>query len=264
MKPVRILTVDDEPLALRRLQLILSEMRGVEHVGSATSCRDAVRRIKERSPDIVLLDIRMRDGTGFDVVDRLDDAKVPAVIFVTAFNDYASRAFEVSAVDYVLKPVQYDRLHQAIERAQQRLAARDAEDRVAELRQVVTALRARIEAEAPQRYEAELWVRGHRSNVIRVAVASVDWIAAEVDYVRLHVGERSFLLRDSIAGLQKRLDPEAFIRIHRATLVRIGAIAEIKRHPLGFPEVHLTCGQRLRVGRVYAKSLRQRINARRA
>lgn len=259
MKPMRVLTVDDEPLALRRLQLVLEGLNDVEHVGAAKGCADAVRRIVERSPDIVLLDIKMRDGTGFDVLDQLPDDKMPAIIFVTAFNDYATRAFDVSAVDYVLKPVNFDRLRQAIGKARDKLAARDAEDRVTELRQLVRSLRERVQTSMPKRFETELWVKNHSGRFVRVPVDSIDWVSAEVDYVRLHVGDRSYLMRGSIVGLQQQLDPDAFVRVHRSTLVRTEAIAEVGRSAFGFAEVLLTTGPRLRVGRVYAKALRQRM-----
>lgn len=262
MKRVRVLAVDDEPLALRRLQLVLADMDETEIVGTATGCTDAVRKIIERSPEVVLLDIKMRDGTGFDVLDRLPDDKVPAVIFVTAFNDYAIRAFDISAVDYVLKPVDFERLRQAIAKARDRLAARDAEDRVAELRQLVASLRDRNEDSTPRRFETELWVKSHTGRFVRVPIEAIDWVSAEADYVRLNVGERSYLMRESIAGLQQKLDPDAFIRIHRSTLVRVDCLAEVGRNALGVAEAILTSGLKLRVGRVYYRALRQRMASR--
>jgi two-component system, LytTR family, response regulator len=138
--PLRLLTVDDEPLALRRLKLILQDMPGIVHVGEATGCEVALAEIGRLQPDIVLLDIRMRDGTGFDVIERLP-TKAPAIIFVSAFDSYAIRAFDSSVVDYVLKPVEFDRLRAAINRAAQRLAEAGAQEQVAELRAVVANLR---------------------------------------------------------------------------------------------------------------------------
>ena len=139
---VRIFAVDDEPLALRRIELLLGRISGVELVGKALSGADALDAIDELRPDVLLLDIKMAGLTGFDVVERLSGPYVPLVIFVTAFDKFASKAFEIGAVDSVLKPVEYDRLSAALERARRSLSAIDAEDRLAELRDVVAALRA--------------------------------------------------------------------------------------------------------------------------
>ena len=260
---LRVLAVDDEALALRRLQLALGEMPDVELVGMAKSCAAARKAIAELRPDVVLLDIKMRDGSGLDVADALPEEEPPAVIFVTAFDAYATRAFDLRAADYVLKPVEFDRLRRAIDSARMSLESRRAADRIAELKAVVRALRDRADAEPAERPDAELWVRRSVTNFVRVPVDEVDWIAAEGGgYVRLHTRDRSFLHRGTISGLQSRFDPQAFVRIHRGTLVRLAAVAEVRRTALGLPEVILASGTRLRVGRVHAKQLRRRLAGR--
>ncbi len=256
MSALRILTVDDEPLALRRLQVVLSSMEEITHVGAATGRAEATRMIAERRPDVVLLDIKLRDGSGFDVIDRMPSENCPAVIFVTAFDDFAARAFDVSAADYVLKPVSFDRLHRALERARAQLRTRDSEQRVIELRAIVDTLRRNAERRQPPRYEAEFWVRRNLTGFVRVPVDSIDRISAEDDYVCLHTQGREHLLRETVSGVMARLDPSLFTRVHRSTLVRIGAIAEVRRSAIGALEILLTGGERVKVGRVYAKHLR--------
>ena len=257
MTPLRVLTVDDEPLALRRLQLVLADMPDIAHVGSAKGRTEALRLIAERQADVVLLDIKLRDGTGFDVIDRLADDRLPAIIFVTAFDDYAARAFDVSAIDYVLKPVGFERLRRALDKARAELATRDADQRIAELRDVVGKLRDAARAEKPRRYEAEFWVRRNVTDFVRVPVDTVEWISAEDDYVCLHADGRRHLLRETIRGALGRLDPARFVRVHRSALVGVGSIAEVRRSTLGTLEVVTARGDRIKVGRVYAKALRR-------
>ena len=251
-----IVTVDDEPLALRRLEIVLRGVPGARLVGSAGSCDAAVALITERRPDIVLLDIRLRDGTGFDILDRLPKDVTPAVIFITAFDHFAIRAFEVSAVDYVLKPIDPPRLAEAIERARARLLADTSVGQVREMRAIISDLRAEFHDKARSPYETELWIRGVTGNLMRVSLDLIDWVSSEDDYVRLHTGTTSHLLRLSIRAFEARVDPTQFVRVHRAALVRVSRIAEIRRTPAGRRDVILTDGTRIATGRVYARRLR--------
>lgn len=252
-----VLIVDDEPLAIRRLEILLKAMPGVRHAGSAASRREAVHAIAELRPDIVLLDIRLRDGTGFDVLEQLPADASPAVIFTTAFDHFAIRAFAVSAVDYVLKPIEAARLQEAIERAQMRLAADNAARENAEMRRVIADLRAEFHAAGPSPYETELWVRGVSGSLTHVALDQVDWVSSEDDYVRLHTPSGSHLLRLSIKALSERIDSTRFVRVHRAALVRIAAIAQLRQTATGRRDVILRDGTRIATGRVYAKRLRE-------
>lgn len=255
MLSLRTLVVDDEPLAQRRLQLLLSEVEGVELVGSASGRMEARRLIERHRPDLVLLDIKMRDGTGFDLLDELEDEDMPAVVFVTAFDSYATRAFDAAAVDYVLKPIEEPRLRKALDRARGQLASRDGAARLAEMRSVLNALRSE-DARRADGFETEFWVRRNASGLIRVAVDAIEHITAEVDYVRLHVRGHSYLAKETLFNLQTRLDPKQFIRIHRSSIVRLSAVKEIKRVGVGAVEVHMLNGARLRVGRAFNRALR--------
>lgn len=259
MRQWKILVVDDEPLARRRLQLALAEL-GAPYVlvGQANGRATALQLIAQERPDILLLDIRMRDGTGFDVLEALSADHVPAVIFVTAFDEFAMRAFDVNAVDYLLKPVEFERLRLALDRAVEKLDGRSSTDQLAELHRVIAALRASHHVEPVPRPENEFWIRRSTGGFVRVPARSIDWATIEEDYVRLHSNGRSYLLRDSIRGLAAKLDPRQFLQVHRSTLVRVDCVAEVVRGSSGLPEVVLTSGERLKVGRIYARSLRQR------
>ena len=257
MSGCSVLVVDDEPLAIRRLEILLKGMPGVRHAGSAASCREAVRAIAELRPDIVLLDIRLRDGTGFDILDQLPSEATPAVIFTTAFDHFAIRAFAVSAVDYVLKPIEAARLEEAIARATARLSADNAARENAEMHRIIADLRAEFHAAGPSPYETELWIRGVSGSLTHVALDQVDWVSSEDDYVRLHTPAGSHLLRLSIKALSERIDSTRFVRVHRAALVRVAAIAQLRQTPTGRRDVILRDGTRIATGRVYAKRLRE-------
>lgn len=252
---LRILAVDDEPLALRRIELLLERVPDVELVGQARSGRDAIAAVHLLRPDLLLLDIRMAGLGGFEVVEALTGPHVPLVIFVTAFDAYAARAFEVSAVDYIVKPVELDRLRAALARARRNLEAADAMQRAAELREVIAALRAGPAPDAPPAYEREIWAE-RRNAFVPIRVVDLDWVEAERDYVRLHVGDASYLLRETIGGMEARLDPADFMRIRRSALVRRARIEAIRRAGYGDLRVKLSSGREVRVGRTYVAAVR--------
>ncbi len=252
---VRILLVDDEPLALRRLEQLLGGMRDVAICGSATGCDEAIKATLRERPDVVLLDIRMRDGSGFDYLAQLPDDIAPAIIFVTAFDSHAVEAFTHNALDYVLKPIEVGRLGVALDRARRALQDRDAAKTTDELHEIIANLREKIREDAASPFESEFWIRKNVTGFVRVPVADIRWVAADDDYVRIWTGEKSYLLRSTLSDLQAKLDPDVFIRIHRSTIVRRSIVTEFKRDGDGMFAC-LTGGEKLRVGRVYAKSLR--------
>ena len=258
---LKVLVVDDEPLALHRIRMICGEMSDVDLVGRATSCRSAVAEIERTRPDILLLDIQMRDGTGFDVIEELPADIAPAVIFVSAFDHYAIQAFEARVADYVLKPVQFDRLKEAIGRASETRSLANSAMQIEELKSVVATLRTKMREPSPQRYPSELWIRRNVTGLARVNVDNIEWVSSEDDYVRLHTPDGSYLMRASIRSLLTRVDPSQFIRIHRKTLVNKAAVKEVRRQRIGKVEIVLRSGERLSAGRVYAKQLRQSIAA---
>jgi DNA-binding LytR/AlgR family response regulator len=260
METLRVLIVDDELLALRRLELLLGRIPGVELVGSAREGREAIAAIATLRPDVVLLDIKMGAMDGFEVVEALEGPHVPLIIFVTAFDEFAIRAFEVSAVDYVVKPVELDRLRGALAKARQALQAHEAATRIAELQAVLAALRQDRQLSA-RRPEAKIWAQ-RRGEYVPVNVDEIDWVESERDYVHLHVADRSYMLRETLGGVQERLDPERFVRIRRSALVRIDRVSAIKRVGYGNVRVQLTSGVQLRVGRTHLAKVRAMISLR--
>jgi two-component system response regulator AlgR len=234
-QPLRTLIVDDEPLAVERMQVICAKIPELAVVGTASDGAAALRLVEALQPDLILLDMTMPEADGLAVARKLArQEQRPAVIFVTAHDHFAVEAFDLDAVDYVLKPVAPDRLRRAIERA---LARRGEPGRPS------------------GEWLEELWVP-HRSELLRIDVAQVARIDAERDYVRLHVGEgeeggRTYLLLQTIAGLEQRLDPGQFIRIHRSTILRRDRIRGLRHDGLGVWSVELEDGEALRIGRTY-------------
>ena len=210
--PLRTLIVDDEPLAIERMQVICRDLAGLDVAGTAQDGAAALRMIDALAPDLVLLDMTMPELDGLAVARALTGRKPrPAVIFVTAHENFAVEAFDLDAVDYVLKPVTPDRLERAVARALARRGER---------------------AEQGGDWLTEFWVP-YRSELLRIAAADVDRIDAERDYVRLHVGERSYLLLQTVTGLEARLDPQRFIRLHRSTILRRDRITGLRHDGLG-------------------------------
>jgi DNA-binding LytR/AlgR family response regulator len=236
--PLRTLIVDDEPLAVERMQLLCANMPTIALVGTAQDGEAALRLIAGLHPDLVLLDIGMPSMDGIAVARAVAahgtaEGMIPAsIIFVTAFDGFAVEAFDLSAVDYVLKPVSPERLERAIGRVYARRGNYTAAD-----------------ADKPS-YAGEFWVP-HRAELIRVAAAEIDRIDAERDYMRLHVGARSWLLHQTITALEARLDPAIFIRLHRSTIVRRDRIQGLGHDGLGGWHADLVDGSQVRIGRTY-------------
>lgn len=258
MSPLRILLVDDEALALRRLELLLGTIDGVEICGRAEGCMQAAERTAELRPDVVLLDMRMRDGSGFDYLARIDPELRLQVIFVTAFDSHAVDAFAHHAVDYLLKPIDRERLASALARARALVDQHSRAERTEELQAIVANLREHMrEGERPT-FDREIWIRKKVTGFIRVATDEIDWIAAEDDYVRIHATGKVYLLRSTLGEMLSRLDPEKFARIHRSTIVRRAVVTEYFREGTSFKAL-LKDGQQLPVGRAHAKEIRREL-----
>ncbi|QZH76193.1 MAG: response regulator transcription factor [Erythrobacter sp.] len=235
---LRTLIVDDEPLAVERMQVLCAEIPQLTVIGTANDGESALRLADKLAPDLLLLDMTMPgiDGLQVAAAARKQEPQ-PAVIFVTAHENFAVEAFDLEAIDYVLKPVAADRLERAIERALSRRGERAAGS-----------------GEQSQ-WLSEFWVP-HRSELLRIDAAEVFRIDAERDYVRLHVGQNSYLLLQTIAGLEERLDPEKFIRIHRSTILRRDYIRGLRHEGLGVWCAELADGEQLRIGRTYLKRVK--------
>lgn len=218
---LRIVYADDEPLARQRLADLLAEETGVEVVAACHDGEEAAQAIIGERPDVALLDVQMPGLTGFDVVEAVGAEDLPVVIFVTAHDEFALRAFDAHAIDYLLKPVAPDRFHAAIERARAQVAHRRTNGPEPDLRALLQSISER------QGYPDRFAVRvGHR--LLFVRVASIDWIGAEGNYACLHAGKQSHLIRDTMTSLERRLDPRIFLRIHRSTIVNLERVREIQ------------------------------------
>lgn len=234
---LRTLIVDDEPLAIERLQILCARIPRISLAGAAMDGKSALRLIESLSPDLILLDIQMPGMDGVALAQTLATRpRRPAVIFVTAFDEFAVSAFDVAAVDYLLKPVEAERFERAIAR----VAAQPA---------------ASVQAVPASPWTQEFWVP-HRGGITRIATRDIDLIEAERDYMRLHVGPRSFLLHETISGLERKLDPAEFVRLHRSILARRDCIAGFRHNGSGTWEAQLKDGRWLRVGRTYLANAR--------
>ena len=241
--PLKVLIADDEPLATERLQLLLARSDGVDLVGTASDGEAAVRLAEGLQPDVMLLDIAMPGMDGIDVARALAERRPsPAVVFVTAFDQFAVAAFEVAAVDYLMKPIEPARLQIALDRARIHLRHRGDDE-------------ATVGVAAPSAYLEEFWA-SDRTGLVRIASRDVDRVSAERDYMRLHVGARSWLIHHSMAALEERLDPQLFVRLHRSAIVRRDFITGFSRNPSGRWIARLGDNSEQPVGRLYADRVR--------
>ncbi len=246
---LRVLLIDDEPLALSRLEVAFAQIPGAEVIGTASDGLSAAAAVAELNPDLVMLDIQMPGMNGLALAKALEATSRPDIVFVTAFEHHAPEAFAVEAVDFLLKPVQFDRLREAVERARRRGELRRQAGRAAELEEVVDALK--VEAE---RYDREIWVPG-RNGLSRVQVDQIEWIEAARDYVLLHTPIRSHILRATMAGVGERMDPAQMIRAHRSAFVRLSAVREVRRPSPGRLALVLASGAEVQVGSIYARGV---------
>ena len=250
---LRVIIVDDEPPARTRLRRLLRAHADIELTAECGDGAAAVQAIESTTPDLVLLDVQMPELDGFEVLRALDMPRLPAVIFVTAFDKYALRAFEVHALDYVLKPVEADRLDEALDHARRRIAEhRSATAGLAELLRDLKRDRAYL-TRIPVRSEGKVKV---------IDLIDVDWLSAADNYVTLHAGGREYLVRDTLAALERRLDPRSFVRVHRSTIVRFDRIAELMPDAHGDFAIRMSDGTRLAMSRTYRASVEARFGRR--
>jgi two-component system LytT family response regulator len=261
----RVLVVDDEPLARMRLEDLLRHESGVELVGTAANGVEAVNAIRSLRPDLVFLDVQMPGKTGIEVVREVGAEAMPATIFVTAFDQFALQAFDVAAVDYLVKPFDDERFEQAFRRARRRLSLEGMGGLRERLLSVLqggdapastpaAAQPAQAPRPAKQPYLERIAVE-MRGKVRAVPVEQIDYITASGPYAELHVGERHYLIREAMQTLEERLDPNRFMRVHRSVIVRLDLVETLHRGAGGDYELQFKGGLRLRVSRSRREAL---------
>jgi two-component system LytT family response regulator len=279
-----VLIVDDESLARQRVRRLLKAQTDVDVVGEAESGHEAVAMIRALRPDLVCLDVQMPGLDGFGVLQELDGGHVPMVLFITAYDEHAQRAFDVHAVDYVLKPVDEDRFRVAFEKARKQRANAVAAERLGELLETVRRLAdggaaladakeatsaagdavvnavpgANAGAGATGRYASRILVK-QDGRMFFVKTADIDWIEADRNYVRLHVGSTAHSIRERISGIEETLDPRLFARIHRSTIVNLNRVREMQQWFSGDYVVILDDGTRLRLSRHYRDRVEKQV-----
>ncbi|HWA16148.1 MAG TPA: LytTR family DNA-binding domain-containing protein [Gemmatimonadales bacterium] len=245
---MRVVIVDDEPLARDKLKVFLQRHPRVELVGEAGDGIEAVATINQLKPDLVLLDIQMPELDGLEVVSGLDQDPLPHIIFVTAFDQYAVKAFDLGAVDYLLKPVAPDRFDLAMARAVESHEAAKPEELAERLGRV-------LEAMAPSRPRLERFLVRERERSRFVPLSAVDWIETAGNYLKLHTRQESHLIRATMTEVEARLDPAAFARIHRTTIVNLARVKYLEPWSHGDQRVVLDTGERLTLSRRYRDRL---------
>ncbi|MBN9658557.1 MAG: response regulator transcription factor [Acidobacteria bacterium] len=243
--PFTALLVDDEPLAREGLRMLLAEDPEIAEVLEAKNGREAVEILRSAKPDLVFLDVQMPEMDGFGVIQELGPESMPAVVFVTAHDVYAIQAFEINAIDYLLKPVTRERFAKSLARAKDHLRARPAGEAS---RQILSLLET---IAAPTRTVKRLAVRTAGKTVF-VEVEDIDWFEAAENYVQLHAGRAEHLLHVTMNNLEKSLDPELFLRIHRSIIVNVRRIKELQPVSHGEYVITLANGVRLQSGRMYS------------
>ena len=255
---IRTILVDDEKLAIQGLELRLQQFDDIEIVATCHNGREAIRKIKTLKPDLVFLDIQMPGFDGFSVVQGVMDIEPPLFVFVTAYSEHAIRAFEAQAIDYLMKPVEPDRLADTMDRVRGRLGDKRQSEELERLRSVINEVAPDTERPvvgaddemASSRFEKLINVKD-RGQIFRVDVESIERIDAAGDYMCIYTAETSLILRETMKDLEKRLDPRTFQRVHRSTIVNLDQVRQVKPHTNGECFLVLESGARVKVSRSY-------------
>ena len=247
---IKVLVVDDELLGRKRIRSLLSDHVDINIVGECVNGREAVEAIQNLKPDLVFLDIQMPRINGFEVVEIIGTENMPAVIFVTAYNEYAIRAFEINAVDYLLKPFDEERFEKAVDRAKREIKTQESPTEIREnLRELLK------EVKNEPSYLKRIPVKSARGTTF-VPTEEIDWISASGHYLELHIGNETHLIREKLSVIETKLDPQIFMRIHRSTIVNLDRIKSL--HPMfnGDQLVILKNGRELNLSRNYYDKLK--------
>ncbi len=241
--------VDDEPLARERIRSLIEERGDIEIIRECKDGREAVVALLDERPDLVFLDIQMPEMDGFEVIASIDDEHLPAIIFITAFDEYAIRAFEVNAIDYLLKPINPARFEKAVSRAIDRLSWREKKESDKTLRDFIERL------QLERGYTSRFVVR-NQSKLYFVRASDVDWIDSAANYARLHVSGKEHLVRETLKSIEARLNPEVFVRLHRSAIINVERIASVEPHFHGEYVVTMADGAKLTTSRTHSSKLR--------
>ncbi len=255
---IRTILVDDEKLATQGLEIRLAPYEDIEIVATCLNGREAIRKIKTLKPDLVFLDIQMPGFDGFSVVQGVMDIDPPLFVFVTAYSEHAIRAFDANAIDYLMKPVEPDRLADTMERVRAQLANRRSIDEVERLRNMINEVAPDAvdnmappeEEMATSRFEKLINVKD-RGQIFRVDVDTIERIDAAGDYMCIHTADNSLILRETMKDLERRLDPRTFQRVHRSTIVNLDLVRQVKPHTNGECFLVLDSGAQVKVSRSY-------------
>lgn len=254
---IRTIIVDDEKLAIKGLELRLERFEDIEVIDRCLNGREAIRKIKTERPDLVFLDIQMPGFDGFSVIKGVMEIDPPLFVFVTAYEEHAIRAFEANAVNYLMKPVDESKLADTIERVRNRLAEKKSAEEAEKLLEVLSTVApdaaekfSEDESEASERFEKLINVKD-RGKIFRVEVGSIEYIEAAGDYMCIHTGDNSLILRETMKDLEKRLDPRNFQRVHRSVIVNLNQVRQVRPHTNGECFLSLDSGAEVKVSRSY-------------
>ena len=253
---IRTILVDDEKLAIQGLQLRLEKFPDVEIIETCANGREAIRKIKTEKPDLVFLDVQMPGFDGFSVVKGVMEIDPPLFVFVTAYEEHAIRAFEANAVNYLMKPVDEDKLADTLDRVRTRLAEKRSAEEAKKLQDVLAEVAPEAmenlpsDEEAAGRYEKLINVKD-RGQIFRVDVDTIEHIEAAGDYMCIYTGDNSLILRETMKDLERRLDPRVFQRVHRSTIVNLDQVRQVRPHTNGECFLVLGSGAEVKVSRSY-------------
>lgn len=244
---IRTLIIDDEALARQRIRALLAQRQDVALVGECKSGAEALRAIREQQPDLIFLDIRMKDMSGFEVLQNLSESEAPLIIFSTAYDQYALRAFDVFAFDYLLKPFKEERFHKSLDKAVRLLQEKQAPADGSQLGALLEYLR-------PDNRRRTLPIR-QSGKICFVDMADIRYVEASGYYIEIFTGEKKFLLRESLANMERQLEGQHFIRIHRSTIINTAFLGHIEQIGFGDVEAHMKDGRVFRVSKTYKEAL---------